>query len=547
MILENLRNSGRLLFQVVGPGDMNKLSSGAVTGSNSPGISIALVIILAVVISLIVIAIATYFFSRYLNEKFEKTQQLDADNIVLASREKAQLIESEAKDNAIKVLRDAETDLQKRRGELTREDDRLQKRRTELDHRIEKREQLEANLNKRQSSIDKRLNEIEKMSTKQLKELQKVAEMTTEEARQELLDRVEKESRNDMARIIRQIEQEARIEGDKKAREIIATAIQRVASDQVSEVTTSIVNLPGEEMKGRIVGRNGRNIRAFEQAAGVDVIVDDTPEAVMISCFDPIRREIARRSLDRLIQDGRIHPANIEKVLNEEEREVQRLIVEAGEQAAFEAGVVGLHPEIVKMLGRLKYRTSYGQNQLSHAVEVAKLSSVIASELGANIELARLGALLHDLGKSMDHNTEGTHAKIGAEFAKRYGVNPKAVNIIESHHHEVDQESVEAVIVEAADAISGARPGARREDLEQYIKRLRALEEIANSHKGVQNSFAIQAGREVRIIVTPEDVDDLAATYLARDIAHQVEETMQYPGQIKVTVIRETRAVEYAK
>lgn len=532
MILENLRNSGRLLFQVVGPGDMNKLSSGAVTGSNSPGISIALVIILAVVISLIVIAIATYFFSRYLNEKFEKTQQLDADNIVLASREKAQLIESEAKDNAIKVLRDAEIDIQKRRGELTREDDRLQKRRTELDHRIEKLEQREANLNKRQSSIDKRLNEIEKMSTKQLEELQKVAEMTTEEARQELLDRVEKESRNDMARIIRQIEQEARIEGDKKAREIIATAIQRVASDQVSEVTTSIVNLPGEEMKGRIVGRNGRNIRAFEQAAGVDVIVDDTPEAVMISCFDPIRREIARRSLDRLIQDGRIHPANIEKVLNEEEREVQRLIVEAGEQAAFEAGVVGLHPEIVKMLGRLKYRTSYGQNQLSHAVEVAKLSSVIASELGANIELARLGALLHDLGKSMDHNTEGTHAKIGAEFAKRYGVNPKAVNIIESHHHEVDQESVEAVIVEAADAISGARPGARREDLEQYIKRLRALEEIANSHKGVQNSFAIQAGREVRIIVTPEDVDDLAATYLARDIAHQVEETMQYPGQI---------------
>ncbi len=547
MILENLRNSGRLLFQVVGPGDMNKLSSGAVTGSNSPGISIALVIILAVVISLIVIAIATYFFSRYLNEKFEKTQQLDADNIVLASREKAQLIESEAKDNAIKVLRDAEIDIQKRRGELTREDDRLQKRRTELDHRIEKLEQREANLNKRQSSIDKRLNEIEKMSTKQLEELQKVAEMTTEEARQELLDRVEKESRNDMARIIRQIEQEARIEGDKKAREIIATAIQRVASDQVSEVTTSIVNLPGEEMKGRIVGRNGRNIRAFEQAAGVDVIVDDTPEAVMISCFDPIRREIARRSLDRLIQDGRIHPANIEKVLNEEEREVQRLIVEAGEQAAFEAGVVGLHPEIVKMLGRLKYRTSYGQNQLSHAVEVAKLSSVIASELGANIELARLGALLHDLGKSMDHNTEGTHAKIGAEFAKRYGVNPKAVNIIESHHHEVDQESVEAVIVEAADAISGARPGARREDLEQYIKRLRALEEIANSHKGVQNSFAIQAGREVKIIVTPEDVDDLAATYLARDIAHQVEETMQYPGQIKVTVIRETRAVEYAK
>ncbi len=547
MILDKFFSPGTTVFQVLGPEGAKNLPIEAQNVPGESGTSMILVIILAVILSLVVITIATYFLSRYLNEKFMKAQQLDGDNIILLSREKAQVVESEAKDNAIKILREAEVDIQKRRGELAREDDRLQKRRTELDHRIEKLEQREANLNKRQSSLDKRVNEMEKMAAKELEELQKVANMTTDEAKQELLDRVEKESRNDMARIIRQIEQEARVDGDKKAREIIATAIQRVASDQVNEVTTSIVNLPGEEMKGRIVGRNGRNIRSFEQAAGVDVIVDDTPEAVMISCFDPIRREIARRALDRLIQDGRIHPANIEKVLGEEEREVQHLIVEAGEQAAFDSGVVGLHPEIVKMLGRLKYRTSYGQNQLSHAVEVAKLSSVIASELGANIELARLGALLHDLGKSMDHNTEGTHAKIGAEFAKRYGVNPKAVNIIESHHHEVDQESVEAVIVEAADAISGARPGARREDLELYIKRLRALEEIANAHKGVLNSFAIQAGREIRIIVTPDEVDDLAATYLARDIAHQVEETMQYPGQIKVTVIRETRAVEYAK
>ncbi|HNY93650.1 MAG TPA: ribonuclease Y [Flexilinea sp.] len=511
------------------------------TGSN------LLIIILAVVIGLLLVVTATFFITRYLNTKFMKSQQLDAENIILVSRQKAQEIEEEARENANQIAKDAETEIKRRRGELTREEDRLQKRRAEIDARIEKLEQREANLNKRQSNLDKRSNEIDKMAAKQLEELQKIAQMTTEEARQELLNMVEKDSRNDMARIIRQIEQEARMDGEKKAREIIATAIQRIASDQVSEVTTSIVNLPGEEMKGRIVGRNGRNIRAFEQAAGVDVIVDDTPEAVMISCFDPIRREVARRALDRLILDGRIHPANIEKTLNEEEKEVQKLIIEAGEQAAFEAGVVGLHPEIIKMLGRLKYRTSYGQNQLSHSVEVAKLSSVIASELGANVELARLGALLHDLGKAMDHNTEGTHAKIGAEFAKRYGVNPKAINIIESHHHEVDQESVEAVIVEAADAISGARPGARREDLELYIKRLRALEEIANSHKGVQNSYAIQAGREIRIIVTPEEVDDLEATYLARDIAHQVEETMQYPGQIKVTVIRETRAVDYAK
>jgi ribonuclease Y len=308
-----------------------------------------------------------------------------------------------------------------------------------------------------------------------------------------------------------------------------------------------VVPLPNEEMKGRIVGRNGRNIRAFEQAAGVDVIVDDTPEAVTISCFDPVRREVARRSLARLILDGRIHPAHIEKILTDEQRQVEHDIIEAGEQAAFEAGVPGLHPEVLKVLGRLKYRTSYGQNQLGHAVEVAKLAAVLAAELGADVDVAKAGALLHDLGKAMDHNTEGTHASIGAEFAKRYGVSNKIVNIIASHHHEVDQESVEAVIAECADAISGARPGARREDLEQYIKRLRALEDIANSYKGVSQSYAIQAGREVRIIVRPEDIDDLAATRLARDIAKKIEETMQYPGQIKVTVIRETRSVEYAK
>jgi ribonuclease Y len=328
---------------------------------------------------------------------------------------------------------------------------------------------------------------------------------------------------------------------------LITEAIQRVASDHVAEVTTSVVPLPNEEMKGRIVGRNGRNIRAFEQAAGVDVIVDDTPEAVSISCFDPVRREVARRSLARLILDGRIHPAHIEKILADEQRQVERDMADAGEQAAFEAGVAGLHPEILKMLGRLKYRTSYGQNQLSHAVEVAKIAGVLAAELGANVELSKAGALLHDLGKAMDHNTEGTHASIGAEFAKRHGISPKIVNIIASHHHEVDQESVEAVITEAADAISGARPGARREDLEQYIKRLRALEDVANSYKGVSQSYAIQAGREVRIIVRPEDIDDLAATHLARDIAKKIEETMQYPGQIKVTVIRETRAIDYAK
>lgn len=504
-------------------------------------------IIVVVLISLVIIAALTFLLVRYYVARFKKEQSEKADNLIQTATEKAKMIEIETKDKSLKILQESDAEINRRRQDLIREDDRQQKRRAELDNRIERLELREQNLNKRQSALDKRSNDIEKLYTDQLEELQRIGQMSIEEAKQVLLSEAEKEARNDMARIIRQIEGEARSEGDKRAREIITDAIQRVASEHVVSVSTSLVTLPNEEMKGRIVGRNGRNIRAFEQAAGVDVIVDDTPEAVTISCFDPVRREIARRSLDRLILDGRIHPAHIEKILNEEEKEVEKAIVEAGEEAAFDAGVAGLHPEIMKMLGRLKFRTSYGQNQLAHAVEVARLSAVLAVELGANVEVARAGGLLHDLGKSMDHNTEGTHAQLGADYARRYGVNSKIVNAMASHHHEVEQESIEAVIVEAADAISGARPGARREDLEQYIKRLRALEEIANSFKGVQQSYAIQAGREVRIIVQPEEIDDLASTRLARDIAKKVEETMQYPGQIKVTVIRETRAVEFAK
>jgi ribonuclease Y len=350
-----------------------------------------------------------------------------------------------------------------------------------------------------------------------------------------------------MARVVRQIEAEAQMEGEKRARKLIAEAIQRVASDHVAEVTTSVVPIPNEEMKGRIVGRNGRNIRAFEQASGVDIIVDDTPEAVTVSCFDSVRREIGRRALTRLVLDGRIHPSRIEKIIKEETEAVNRIIVEAGEEAAYEAGISGLHPEILRMMGRLKFRTSYGQNQLAHAVEVAKLSAILAAELGADVELAKQSGFLHDIGKAMDHNQEGTHAALGAEFCRRYGVHPVVVNAIASHHHEVEQESIEAIIAEAADAISGARPGARREDLEAYIKRIKALEELSMSFKGVEEAFAIQAGREVRIIVKPNDIDDLAASRLARDIARKIEETMQYPGQIKVTVIRETRVEEFAR
>lgn len=504
-------------------------------------------IFLTVVIGIVAVVVITIIVVKLITDKYKADEKAKADNTIQVAVDKAKMIEIEARDKSLKVMQDAEGEVQRRRADILREDDRLQKRRAELDHRIERLELREQNINKRQSALDKRANDVEKMYTDQVEELQRISQMTTEQAKQVLLTEVEKEARNDMARIIRQIEGEARSEGEKRARELIADAIQRVASEHVVSVSTSLVSLPNEEMKGRIVGRNGRNIRAFEQAAGVDVIVDDTPEAVTISCFDPVRREIARRSLDRLIVDGRIHPANIEKILAEEEKAVDRAIVEAGEEAAFEAGVAGLHPEILKMMGRLKFRTSYGQNQLSHAVEVSKLAAVIAAELGADVEISRAGGLLHDLGKAMDHNTDGTHAQLGAEFAKRYGVNTKIVNAMAAHHHEVEQESIEAVIVEAADAISGARPGARREDLEQYIKRLRALEEIANSFKGVGQSYAIQAGREVRIIVKPEEIDDLASARLARDIAKKVEETMQYPGQIKVTVIRETRAVDFAK
>jgi len=350
-----------------------------------------------------------------------------------------------------------------------------------------------------------------------------------------------------MARIYRQIEAEAREEGEKRARKLIADAIQRVASEHVSEVTSSVVPLPNEEMKGRIIGRNGRNIRAFEQAAGVDIVVDDTPEAVSVSSFDPVRREIARRALEQLITDGRIHPARIEKLIKDATNEVEQVMKEAGEQAAYEANVHGLHPQIMRMMGRLKYRTSYGQNQLYHAVEASKIASVLAAELGARVEIAKMGAFLHDIGKAMDHEQEGTHARLGADYCTRYKVPKIVINAVASHHHEVEQESIEAIIVEAADAISGARPGARRESLENYIKRVRTLEDIATSFEGVESAYALQAGREIRILVKPDKIDDLESMRLSKNIAKMIEESMQYPGQIQVTVIRETRSVGFAK
>src|SRR5574339_234664 len=499
------------------------------------------------VVFLIVGGALGWFFNRYQRERLLKGQQDKADSILRIANEQARLIDSQARESALKIVQAAEVELKERRIELNKETERLDKRRTELDGRADRLEQREQTINKRQSQVDRRHNEIEKLYEEQTKKLEFVAQMTPEDARKELFAMVEKEARGDMARIIRQIEAEAREQGEKRARKLIADAIQRVASEHVAEVTRAVVTLPNEEMKGRIVGRNGRNIKAFEQAAGVDVIVDDTPDSVTVSCFDSVRREIGRRSLSRLILDGRIHPAHIEKIVEEETRAVEKVINEAGEQAAYDANITGLHTEVMRMMGRLKFRTSYGQNQLAHAVEVSKLAGILAAEIGANVELAKQGGFLHDIGKAMDHNQEGTHAKLGAEFCRRYGVNSVVVNAIESHHHEVDQTTVEAVIAEAADAISGARPGARREDLEAYIKRIRSLEEMSMSFEGVQQAFAIQAGREVRIIVKPDTIDDLASARLARDVAKKIEETMQYPGQIRVTVIRETRATEIAK
>jgi ribonucrease Y len=502
-----------------------------------------LLIIIGAVIVLVLSFLGGQLFSRMLG----RTARQKADAILQEARESVRDIELEAKNLAIKIKEEAEGEITRRRSDLSREEDRLQNRRDNLDARLERLEQREVQVNKRQSAVDKRFNEVEELYQQEMQKLQEISRMTDEEAKALLLSEVEKDARNDMARIIRQIEAEAHQEGEKKARQIITDSIQRVASDQVAQVTSSVVSLPNDEMKGRIVGRNGRNIRAFEQAAGVDVIVDDTPEAVTISCFDPTRREIARRALAQLVTDGRIHPAHIEKVLATEEKEVNKIIQEAGEQAAFDAGIAGLPGEVLKMMGRLKFRTSFGQNQLAHAVESSWIGAMLASELGADIEVAKTASFLHDIGKAMDHNTEGTHAQIGADFCRRYKVNEKVINAIESHHHETEQQSLEAVIVEAADAISGARPGARRENLEQYIKRLKALEEMAHSFKGVSSAYAIQAGREVRIIVKPEEVDDYESARIARDLAKNIEETMQYPGQIKVTVIRESRSIEYAK
>nr|BAL56754.1 RNA binding metal dependent phosphohydrolase [uncultured prokaryote] len=504
-------------------------------------------LIIVAVLALIVGAAMGYFLQRPRVEAVQQAARKEAERLREEARAQAKEILLKAKDEAQREREQAEKEIRRMRAELQQEEDRLIRRRNDLDQRVERLEQREQALNKRQSALDRKANELEKLEAARIAELERIAQLSRDEAKQILLEAVEKEARQDMANVIRQVEEETKAQADAIARKIITMAIQRVASDQVAEVAVSVVPLPNDEMKGRIIGRNGRNIRAFEQVAGVDIIVDDTPEAVTLSSFDPVRREIARRAMTRLVMDGRIHPARIEKSVEDARQEVEQIIREEGERAVYETGVTGLHPEIIKLLGRLKFRTSYGQNQLQHAIEVAHIAGIIAAELGADVQVAKAGALLHDIGKAVDHEVEGTHAMIGAEICRRYGVNPKVVNCIASHHHEVEQESLEAIIVEAADAISGARPGARRESIETYLKRVKALEEIAHSFPGVSQAYALQAGREVRIVVVPEQVDDLAAIQLAKNVAKKIEESMEYPGQIKVTVLRETRAVDYAK
>ena len=479
--------------------------------------------------------------------KLQQTGEEQAARLIRDAETEVKQLQLAYKEEEVQKRNELESEQTKRRKDLERIEERLQNRLDSAERRLEQIENRERKLSQRESKLDQRASKLTTMEEERLTELQRIAQMTQEEARQTLLATVEKDARLEMARTIREVEAEVMDEADRRARTIITMAIERLASEHISEYTVSSVDLPSDEMKGRIIGRQGRNIRAIEQALGVDLIVDDTPEAIIISSFNPIRREIARMTLSKLITDGRIHPARIEKEVEKAQQEIDRVVMEAGEYAMIETGIQGLHREIQRTLGRLKFRTSYGQNQLYHAIETAHLAGMIADELHANVNVARLGGLLHDLGKAVSHEIDGPHAIVGAEIAKRYGVNETVVNCIASHHGEVEPQSIEAVIVAAADAISGARPGARRESLETYIKRVTALEEIGNSFDGVSQTFAIQAGREVRVLVRPEDVDDMTAISLSKDIAKKIEDNLQYPGQIRVTVIRETRAVDHAK
>jgi ribonuclease Y len=486
-------------------------------------------------------------FRRLWASQAVKAAQAEARQIEAEARARQKDLILEAKEDKIRLLREAEDEARSRRNELTQLERRLLQRDEQLDQRTDMLEQRDKKLLERERELDRVREELTKSQQEQITALERLSGMSAEDAKAALLEAVREEAEHDAVKLARAVERKARDEANEKARDVIVTAMQRIAADHTAEHTVSVVHLPNDEMKGRIIGREGRNIRALEQATGVDLIIDDTPETVVLSGFDPVRRETARIALTKLISDGRIHPGRIEEVVSKARAEVDLVIRQAGEQAAYDAGVPGLPPEMVKLLGRLKYRTSYGQNVLNHVVETSRLAAIIAAEVGADVTVSKMGGLLHDIGKAVDHEVEGPHAAIGAQIAQRHGLPFKVVNGIAAHHQEVEYACIEAPIVQVADAISASRPGARGETMETYVKRLEDLQAIADSFPGVERSFAVQAGREVRILVRPEEIDDLTATRLARDIVRKIEETLTYPGQIKVTVIRETRAVEYAK
>lgn len=510
-----------------------------------------LVIISIFILTVIISIFAGYFYRKKIAEGKLNEAEIVAKKIVEDAEKSAETIKKEklveAKEEAHKLRAEAEKEYKERRSEVQKFEKRLLQKEETLDKKISQIEEKDNKYNEKFKKLQDREVEIESIIEKQLQKLEEISSLTTEQAREQILSKAEKEVRQDMALMIKELEAQAKEEADKRARNIISFAIQRCAADHVAETTVSVVNLPNDEMKGRIIGREGRNIRTLESLTGVDFIIDDTPEAVVLSSFDPIRREVARIALENLITDGRIHPTRIEEMVEKAKREVDNIIKEEGEKASFETGVYGLHPELIKLLGRLKYRTSYGQNVLKHSIEISHICGILATEIGADPKLAKRAGLLHDIGKAVDHEMEGTHVEIGMDLLRRYKESKDVIHAMSTHHGDYEPETVEAVLVTAADAISAARPGARGETLEAYIKRLQKLEEITNSFAGVDKSFAIQAGREVRILVKPEDVNDDTLPLLAREVTKRIEDEMEYPGQIKVHIIRETRAIEYAK
>ena len=510
-----------------------------------------LIIVATVLISAVIFIPVGVLIRKRIAESKIQSAESEAKRLIENVKIEAENLKKEelikAKEEVLKIRNELDQEIKERRGDVQAQERRLIQKEENLEKKVALFDSKEKDLERKFADNEAKKQELEKLYSQELEELQRISGLTQEQAKQHLLDELNKEITQEKAAMIKDLEAKAKEDAEKNAREIVSFAIQKCAADHTSETTVSVVSLPNDEMKGRIIGREGRNIKTLETLTGIDLIIDDTPEAVIISGFDPLRREVARLAIEKLIDDGRIHPAKIEEMVEKAKEEVAAIIKEEGERAALETGVNNLHPDIIKLIGKLKYRTSYGQNVLNHSIEVSNLARIMAEELGINSKIARRAGLLHDLGKALDHDMEGTHVELGVEVLKKYKENDTVINAVEAHHGDVEPLTLEAILVQAADAISASRPGARRETLETYIKRLEKLEEIANSFEGVEKSFAIQAGREVRLIVKPEKVSDADMVIMARDVAKKVENEMEYPGQIKVNVIRESRVIDYAK